>query len=407
MLRLSLFLCGVLLFAPARAMQQPTVSLLTEYSADEVEALRPSLAAFAGRTGIVIAVESVPDVAAALTERIDAGTPPDLALLPQPRLLAELARGGHLLPLVNADGSAALIDFFVLSDNLTATVIDLGRVDGVVYGAALRVESESVVWYRASAFERYGVAPPPTWADLLEAQERLIDADLTPWSVSDDDAALTAWFENIYARSAGREAYQRLFVTGEIGWLDDSVLAAAAAFGALINPTTIAGGVPAESLRAAFDAVFGGSIRGVMLLGGLDYVERSRLGADYGYFSLPRMDEAHGAPVIVTGDLLAALSNDEAAALALRWLVSVESAALWANSGEIISPNAYLDLDIYGDAALLTANQIVSAERVLFDGSQQLHPDIARALADALRNISRSPGSVHNELNFLETIEVR
>jgi alpha-glucoside transport system substrate-binding protein len=400
----------LLILAPA-ARAQTTLTLLAP--ADSTDGLNISLDEFGARTGIAITVESVADVEAAASERVAAGSPPDLALLPH-RALVEQAREGHLMPLVNADGGAALVDFFVLSDNFSPALIDTGRVEGTAYGVLVRAGSRSAVWYRLSAFDRQTLAPPATWDELVALVERLRAAGDVPWSIAlADDAALTHWFENIYARSAGVEAYRRLFETGETRWVDDSVLAALDHFSAVIYPQSIAPDSLNVAADEAFDAVFGDNPTAAMLLGGLDAAQYDRLdsravGGNYGYFALPPIDaETHGAPVIVDGDWLVAFSDSESAALAVRWLASVESAALWAHSGGILSPNAHLDQDVYRAAAVYEVNQIVTAAHLLPSGAGMLHPERGRALADALRTISANPGDARAAMAFLDSMPMR
>ena len=108
----------------------PVVSFMTTFGGSELDGLRNSLDAFTAETGIQVIVESNRQLVPILRTRLAGGSPPDLALIPQPGLLAEFARAGYLVPLVNADGSAGLIDPATLTDNYSQGIIDLGNVDG-------------------------------------------------------------------------------------------------------------------------------------------------------------------------------------------------------------------------------------------------------------------------------------
>ena len=209
----------------------PVVSFMTTFGGSELDGLRNSLDAFTAETGIQVIVESNRQLVPILRTRLAGGSPPDLALIPQPGLLAEFARNGYLVPLVNADGSAGLIDASVLTDNYAQGIIDLGNGDGTQYGILAKANSKSTIWYLPASFANLGVEPPTTWDELIAIQQAYVDAGLTPWSIGGADSwTLTDWFENIYVRQNGPEAYQQLFVTHEIPWTDASVTAALDAF---------------------------------------------------------------------------------------------------------------------------------------------------------------------------------
>src|SRR4051812_17791016 len=113
-------------YAPAtvRARQDAkVVSFLTTFGGSELDAMRTSLDEFTKQTGILVTVESNRQLVQILRTRIAGGNPPDLALIPQPGTLAELARAGKVKALVNKDGSKGLIDKKTLTDNYAQAII--------------------------------------------------------------------------------------------------------------------------------------------------------------------------------------------------------------------------------------------------------------------------------------------
>ena len=107
-------------------------------------------------SGIQVIIESNRDSMNVLRIRVASGGPPDVALIPRPGVLAEYARNGDLKPLVNADGSAGLIDSALLTANYAQGIIDLGSVDGTVYAVLAKANSKSTVWYKPSSFADLG-----------------------------------------------------------------------------------------------------------------------------------------------------------------------------------------------------------------------------------------------------------
>src|SRR5690606_32536124 len=103
------------------------------------------LAAFEEQTGATVSYEPTgEDTGAYLGPKIEAGEPPDVALLPQPGLLAEYAAQDALVPL-EGDAAAAL------EENSTDHCRELGSVDGEAYGILLKAAHKSIVWYRPDA----------------------------------------------------------------------------------------------------------------------------------------------------------------------------------------------------------------------------------------------------------------
>ena len=86
--------------------------------------------------------------------QIEAGTPPDISIFPQPGKLADFARDGFLVPLPD-DVTAAV------SENWSAGAMGFGNVDGTQYGVPDKTDLKSLVWYQPARFEANGYRSPP------------------------------------------------------------------------------------------------------------------------------------------------------------------------------------------------------------------------------------------------------
>lgn len=399
------------------AQEVQVVSIMTTFGGSELDGLRNSLDAFTAETGIQVSVESNRQLVPILRTRLAGGSPPDLALIPQPGTMAEFARAGYLVPLVNEDGSAGLIDPAVLSDNYAQAFIDLGTVDGAVYGLLAKANSKSTIWYRPESLAALGLETPTTWDELIAIQQAYIDAGLTPWSIGAADSwTLTDWFENIYVRQNGPEAYQQLFVTREIPWNDESVLNALAAFRQIIDPadTNLAGGVDgtlSTDFITAANAVFrpdpdaelyyeGGFIGGILASNFPDLVPVE----DFNAFLFPAFDEEIGAPVVGGGDLLAAFADRPEVAQLVEWMAGAEGNTLWATAptGAVVSPNMNVDLSLYSPLAAIDAGQVSGASAFVFDGSDLMPSAVGEAFGIALQDFIAAPDDVQRIVDDLE-----
>src|SRR5690606_39622542 len=84
--------------------------------------------------------------------------------------------------------------------------VELGTIDGTLYGVYYKVANKSVIWYRPDAFDEAGVRPPRTWEELHQVTRTLADAGVgTMAGPGADGGALTDWFESIYLRVADRQ----------------------------------------------------------------------------------------------------------------------------------------------------------------------------------------------------------
>ena len=133
-----------------------------------------------------------------LSTAVEGGNPPDMAVLPQPGLMTDFAGEGALQPIDFAAGD--------IEENFGQDVIDLGTVDGTLYGFLFKAANKSLVWYNVQAFSDAGVEPAEEWEAFLENAGTLSASGVPAYSIGGADGwTLTDLFENIYLRTAGPE----------------------------------------------------------------------------------------------------------------------------------------------------------------------------------------------------------
>ena len=175
------------------------------------------LAEFEKRTGAKVTFVPAQDpIINFLGTKIAGGSPPDVAMLPQPGAIKQAVDKGWAKPL-GADAQAQL------AKNYSQGWQDLGTVDGKQYGVYFKAANKSLIWYNAKVFENAGATEPKTWADFLKTAQTISDSGVTPVSVGGADGwTLTDWFENVYLSQAGPEKYDQL-AQHKIKWTDPSV----------------------------------------------------------------------------------------------------------------------------------------------------------------------------------------
>ena len=338
--------------------------------------------------------------------RIVPGYRPTLAFTPSPGQLAEFVDEGPAVPLA----SLGLTDD-VLERALGGSWIELGTVEGEVYGLPLATTSKSLVWYRPRDFRRLGLRPPRRWNELLAVTERLARAGRRPWALGGSDSwTLTDWFENVYIRTAGPSKYDALFA-GRLPFDDPSVIAALRRMTALLTEKYLSegvGGALAMNFVDAVEAVFGVDRRADLLMEGgfvgsiaLGTVEPPPVpGATIGASLFPTIDTSHGSPVVAGGDFLVAFDDDPSVRRLLLYLMSPGASRIWVSHGTIVSANRLIPLSAYPNVLVRTAaRQVTTARVVRFDGSDLLPAELAEDLGRTLREVIRRPAAAPRLMN--------
>ncbi|MGH3071429.1 MAG: ABC transporter substrate-binding protein [Gaiellaceae bacterium] len=308
-----------------------------------------------------------------LSTAVEGGNPPDIAVLPQPGLMRDFAAKDALQPL---DFAADDIE-----TNLGESAVELGSVDGTLYGFLFKAANKSLVWYNVAAFEDAGVEPPETWEDFLAAAETINASGLPAYSIGGADGwTLTDLFENIYLQSAGAEKYDQLS-THEIPWTDQSVKDALTEMGKILGDSDNIAGGTTGALQTDFPTsvsnVFSASPKAAQVMEG-DFVPgavESGLEAetDYNVFPFPAIGDA-GPSVVGGGDTVVMFTDSPAGQAFISYLASSEAAEIWAGRGGFASLNKDLDTSVYPDAITQTTAGALSEAAVFRFDLSDLQP---------------------------------
>ncbi len=343
-----------------------TVDVAATWSGTEQANFKPVLDEFSRRTHATVKYTSGgTDLAVMLNSRLAGGKPPDVAFIPQPGVVAELARRGVLKPISNEAAQA-------VRRNYSDAWQKLGTIDGTLYGIYFKVANKSVIWYRTDKFDEAGVAPPSTWNELTVASRTLSEAGITPMVAAGGDGwVLTDWFENVYLRVGGPENYDKL-ARHELPWTDPSVVAALQLLADYWRTPKYVQGGPSGAVQVTFTQaiadVFGERPRSAMLYEGdfvvaeINRLKKVQVGAGAKFFNFPSINGSRPS-VITAGDQAVAFTDTPEANALMAFLASTDAAAIMAQRGGFLSANRNLDAAAYPDdtmrslgAALLNAD---------------------------------------------------
>ncbi|MFI1013361.1 ABC transporter substrate-binding protein [Streptomyces sp. NPDC020965] len=367
---------------PAAGVELPQlkgekIEVAAVWSGPEQENFVKVLDEFEKRTGATVTFVPAQDpIVNFLGTKIAGGSPPDVAMLPQPGAIQQAVQRKWAKPV----GAAAKAE---LAKNYSMGWQKIGQVGGEQYGVYYKAANKSLIWYNNAAFENAGATEPKTWKEFLATAETISASGVTPVSVAGADGwTLTDWFENIYLSQAGPEKYDQL-AQHRIKWTDPTVKAALTSLAELFGkPNLIAGGADG-ALQTEFPASVtqtfsgGDQPKGAMVFEG-DFVTvniaqtDAKIGTDAKVFPFP----AVGAqpPVVTGGDAAVALKDSKGAQALLTFLASPDAAKIQAAAGGFLSPNKALDLAAYPNAVLrdIAKALIESGDDFRFDMSDQM-----------------------------------
>jgi alpha-glucoside transport system substrate-binding protein len=348
----------------------------------EAELLEESWAAWEEENDIDIQYEASQEFEAQIAVRAQGGNAPDLAIFPQPGLLADMATRGFLVPAPEAVKANA-------EEYWSPLWQSFGTVDDVFYGAPLMASVKGWVWYPPAVFEENGWEIPTTYQGLLDLTAQIqSETGAPPWCVGfGSDAATgwpgTDWVEDLVLRMHGTDVYDQ-WVANEIPFTDDRIKASFeevakillnpdyvnAGFGDVQSIGTTPFGDPATAL-ATGDCLLhhqASFFDGFIVDAGASVAEDGDIWA----FITPPIEEGQTSATVTGGGEVVGAFDDAASTQAVQEYLSSPE---WANSrvslGGVISANKGLDPANASSAILSAAIELLQDDGTTFrfDGS--------------------------------------
>ena len=195
---------GCSAFQPYAGHSGKTVTMFGSILSPESDSLNKSWAQFSTCTGITIKYTGSNNFESQLPVQVQGGSPPDLAIIPQPGLLAQMVKTGS----VKKPPAATVAN----ENNWNSAWKGYGSVNGTFYAAPMSANMKSLVWYSPKVFSAHGWTVPTTWADLMSLSAKIAAAGIKPWcgGISSGTATgwpATDWLEEAVLGSFGGQVY--------------------------------------------------------------------------------------------------------------------------------------------------------------------------------------------------------
>lgn len=402
---LTVILLGMVWLAPGALGATSTISITGTWGGSELETFMKICDA----AGVKVSFNTTRDLNAVLATAVKAKTLPDIAILPNPGKLRELAKQGVLKPLTYLDKNAL--------KNYAKTWLSLGSYGGKLYGVYFKVANKSVIWYNPKEFKQNGWTVPKTWDELIALDKKIVAAGKTPWSIGADIGwPLSDWIENIMIRTAGPDLYDQ-WVNHEISWTDPAVKKAFQVWGQIVgDPKNLAGGIDgtlATTFQNGALAVFQENPKAYLyyegdFMGGIvtSQLTNVKLGEDMDFFAFPPIDPKYGVPVVGGADVFVAFSNKPEVQKLMKYLITVPANEIAVKNG-FLSQNKGVSLSVYPNlTSKNSASILTKAEVYAFDASDLMPSAVGNqgGFWDACKKYIQDPSKLDSILAEMEDL---
>ncbi len=349
-----------------------------------------ALSSFEEETGIEIVHSGTKEFETQIGVQLDGGNPPDIAMFPQPALLASFVADGHVANVTDYIPLADLQERYAQGwlDSAMSTGPDGEPVMGGVW---YKGANKDLVWYNVKAFEAAGYEVPTTWDELVALTQLIADDGDAAWCLGIESGVATGWvatdwIEALMLRTAPPEDYDA-WVAGDLPFSSDQVKNAVEIMSEIwLNPDYVLGGTdqiltefigdtPTHMFEDPPSCWLHKQASWIQSFFGEGLVA----GEDWNFFYLPPVDPQYGEPVLMAGDIFSLMAGNERPEVVavLEYLSTPASVETVVRNGGGMSPHQGSSLDWYtNDIDRSIAEILLNAETVRFDASDLMPPEV-------------------------------
>lgn len=370
-------------FKAANNLEGQELSIFGPWRGDDQALVESMLAYFEAATGAKVSYASSENYEQQIVIDTEAGSPPDIAVLPQPGLIADLASKGFLTPLGDETEKW-------LGENYAAgsSWVGLGTYkgkdgDAALYAFPYKIDVKSLIWYVPENFEDAGYEIPKSLEELRALMDQIVADGGTPFCIGLGSGGATGWpatdwVEDMMLRTQSPEVYDQ-WITNEIPFTDKRVVAAIEEFGSFArNDKYVAGGagtVATTDFRESPKGLFSSPAQCYMHKQASFipsfFPEGTELGVDADFFYFPSYAEKDlGNPVLGAGTLAMITKDSPAARAFIEWLKTPIAHEVWMAQSGFLTPLKTANTATYANDALKKQGEILlNSTTFRFDGS--------------------------------------
>lgn len=382
-----------------------SVSVIGTWGGAEQDAFLEMVAPFEAETGIKVEYTGTRDLNAVLTTGVASGILPDLAGLPGPGQLQEFAERGALQPLDD------VLDIATYKEETSPGFVDLGTVDGQVYGVFIKAAVKGLIWYNPKV---YTGGTPTSWDDLTSKADSAASGDTSAWCVGLESGAAsgwpgTDWIEDFVIRQSGPDVYDA-WVAGTQKWSSPEIRSAFEAFGEVLDASHGGSGyVLNTNFGAAANPMFADP-PGCLFHHQASFItsffqdEGGAVEGDYDFFPMPDINPAYAGATTGAGDLFGMFNDTPQARALMAYLVTAEAQSIWVGIGGALSGNK--NVTNYPDEVSARSAEILANATVFrFDGGDLMPAALQAAFFSAMVDFAQDQSRLDSILAGLDEVQ--
>ena len=396
--------------AEAPMEEGESIRVMGIWGGSELDSFRAMMDPYETDSGNMVEFTGSRDITADLTIATQGGNPPDVAIPAEIGLFQEYAQEGQLVPLSACEGLAEMVE-----SEYPASFVELGTVDGELYGFFMKADTKATIWYDPQFFgDQYEpLTAESSWGDLIALSDQILADGTPPWSMGMESGGASGWpgsdwIQQILINDAGVETYDGI-IAGEVAYDDPAVQTAWERFGevALTEGYVSQGGAQGILATNFQDATYppfqeppeaaltylGGFAAGFIQ----DQFPEAEPSTDYDFMHFPGPAVTGGANIVYAFD------DSDATCSLLSYLASAEAQRIWVERGGFTSVNQNVSLDAYpNDVARNLAEQLLESETFRFDLDDAIGGAFQQAIFEGVTQYLNNPDSLPDILANIE-----
>jgi alpha-glucoside transport system substrate-binding protein len=352
-------------------LEGQSITMFGPWRGEDQVLVESMLAYFTAASGVTVNYSSSENYEQQIVIDTQAGSPPDIAVLPQPGLIGDLAAKGLIAPL-GEETQAWMAENYAAGESWVGLGTYAGA-DGTpaLYAFPYKIDVKSLVWYSPDNFADAGYEIPATMEDLKALTDQIVADGGVPWCIGLGSGGATGWpatdwVEDMMLRTQPPEVYDQ-WVKNEIPFDDPAVIGAIEEFGYFArNDAYVAGGAAAV---ASTD--FRDSPKGLFSSPPQCYMHKQAsfipsffpegtvVGTDADFFYMPAYaGQDLGQPVLGAGTLAFITKDGEGARAFIEWLKTPIAHEVWMAQSGFLTPLKSVNAELYGSPSLKKQGEI-------------------------------------------------
>ncbi|WP_375262131.1 ABC transporter substrate-binding protein [Palleronia sp.] len=376
-------------FASNHDYSGQSIDITGPWTGADAELMESVVAYFEDATGASVNYSGSDSFEQDIVISTEANSAPNIAVFPQPGLLADLAERGAITPL-EPETAEWIRENYSAGDSW----VDLATFEGEdgeehLFAFPYKIDVKSLVWYVPEQFEEAGYEVPETYQGLKDLTQQMADDGVTPWCIGLGSGAATGWpatdwVEDLMLRTATPEQYDA-WVSNDLPFDSPEVVNAIEEYGYFLQDGFVNGGREAAATTDFRDAPSGlfqfppeCYMHKAATFIPTFFPEGTEVGTDVDFFYFPAPEDGDiEQPVLGAGTMFAITNDSETARGFIDFLKTPLAHEIWAAQGGLLSPHTGINPEVFETDAQRSLNDILlEATTFRFDASDLMPGEI-------------------------------